>query len=69
MKFTSSRILYPKRSFRTAFGSVLDLSGRYFEPIKSISGTRADFIALRHDFRLIGYDMAIAFKKIKKTEL
>ncbi len=54
--------LFSKGSFLIGAGSVINLSGNYFEFNTSNSDTEADEKAIRNDFRMIGQDIVEAGK-------
>ena len=64
-------ILYPKSTFWMGFGSVLNISGKYFEFNYSESAEEADFKAFENDWGVIGDDIKNSIKKnpISKIKL
>ncbi len=61
----STGFLYSTPSFLSGFGSVMNLSGDYFDYSTSKSDNDADRKALRSDFNMIGQDISIALDEFK----
>lgn len=71
MKFQRilSNRLYPNNGFFVGIGSILDLSANYFRPNFSSSSEKADYYALKHDFKVIGKDFHNVISKEVEKEL
>lgn len=58
--------LFPNMSFISGMGSIIDLSGNYFEYNLSESSEEADRKAIHSDWQVIGQDIYSVFKKINE---
>jgi len=58
--------LFPRASFLTGAGSVLNVAGNYFTFKYSSSGEKADAKALLSDWGVIGQDIIEAEKSLEK---
>lgn len=61
-----SEFLFPRASFLTGAGSVLNVAGNYFAFKYSSSGEKADTEALLSDWQVIGQDIMQAEKSLEK---
>lgn len=59
--------LFPEGGFLLGFGSVLDISGNYFQYNLSRDGAEADRRALASDWGVVGQDMRKAMSLWEQT--
>ncbi|MFZ1750355.1 MAG: hypothetical protein WAU01_09195 [Saprospiraceae bacterium] len=59
-----TNILFPRSSFLKGFGSVLNISGNYYEFDFSKSSLNADTKAIKSDWAIVGQDIREAAKCI-----
>jgi len=56
--------LFPKNTFLSGMGSVLNIAGNYYEFNSSNTDMEADAFALRNDWECIGKDIKSAHSKL-----
>lgn len=59
--------LFPTPSFLTGAGSIINISGNYFEFSASPSGEIADLKALESDWGMVGQDLSYALEAYEST--
>ena len=65
-KLFKTDFLFYKTNFWTGMGSVLNLSGSYFDFNYSDTEEEADFLAFLNDFGVVGQDMEYALNEFRK---
>jgi len=64
-----TNILFGRNSFTKGMGSVLNISGNYFDFNHSKTSSEADFKALRSDWGMVGQDIINAGVQLNKSLL
>ena len=60
-----TNFLFPKDSFISGMGSVLNIAGNYFDYNYSKTAKEADLRALKSDWKNVGDDIAASIKKFE----
>ena len=68
MYLNETGLLYPNSDFITGFASVFNLTGNFYDLNSCKTPEEADIKAIRHDWTMVGQDIAQAIEKIKKEE-
>ena len=58
--------LFPKSSLLIGFGSIFNISGKYYKFNGSKTSMEADYKAIQSDWGIVGQDINEAIKELKK---
>jgi len=67
IKHYKSNLLFPRTSMLIGFGSILNISGNYFEFDYSNSEKEADIKAIENDWGVVGNDIPEAISTSQKS--